>query len=781
MTDAAAKMRIEKKTTIKMFSVFCIFLIVGGIIVGHLAYYQLKMYDYYESQVLNQLTIQTEVNPERGTITDRNGNILATNITVYNVILSPSDIHERIKADTAANSDDKADNDVLYEFSDPEAGISYKGTSVDDCITEVLSRYLDVSGDSIREKIAKEKRQFEVVKKNVDEALADKIKDFIAQFDLGDQIYFVTSAKRYYPKSSLACHVIGFTNSEGVGIYGLERYYNNLLEGTSGKYILAQDARKNDMPFEYERYIEVSNGYNITTTLDMYIQYELENQLEKTFLESEAGNRVTGIVMDVNTGGILAMATYPSFDLNSPYTLDEFSAAKLHGMSEDDEGYTDAYYELLYSMWNNKAITETYEPGSTFKPITTAMCFEENVMKETDQFYCPGYYMVDGWSKPINCHKKTGHGMVTYRVGLQQSCNPTLMQVALKLGREKFYNYFEAFGYGEKTGIDVPGEVSGIYSGYKDFGNVSLAVYSFGQTFKTTPIQQLRAIAAIANGGYLVTPHFLSQITDDSGNVIESYEAEPVRQVVSTDVCKLITDILEEGVATNGGAKNAYVKGYRVAAKTGTSEKKDKYDENGNTPWRVGSTVAYAPADDPQIAAILIVDEPGIESVYGSVVAAPYISNLLSFILPYIGVEAQYTTEELENQSITLSNYVGASVENTLADVSWRGFAYEILGDGDTITAQVPEAGSKIAKDSGRLVLYTGEETPVTDITVPALTGMTAYNANQALVNAGLNPVFAGSINGSTATVIGQSPAAGTVVTKGTVVEITLRHLDGTD
>lgn len=781
MTDANAKMRVDKKTTRRLFALFCFFVVVAAIIVGHLAYYQLKMYDYYESQVLNQLTIQTEVNPERGTITDRNGNILATNVTVYNVILSPSDIHERMKSDAAANADDDADNDVLYEYSDPEAGISYRGTALDDCITEVLSQYLNVSGDSIREKIAKENRQFEVVKKNVDETLADKIKDFIAQFSLNDQIYFVTSAKRYYPKSSLACHVIGFTNSEGVGIYGLERYYNNLLEGTSGKYILAQDARKNDMPFEYERYIEASNGYNITTTLDMYIQYELENQLEKTFLESAAGNRVTGIVMDVNTGGVLAMATYPSFDLNYPYTLDEFSAAKLNGMSQDDDGYTDAYYELLYSMWNNKAITETYEPGSTFKPITTAMCFEENVMKETDEFYCPGYYNVEGWSQPISCHKATGHGMVTYRVGLQQSCNPTLMQVALKLGREKFYNYFEAFGYGEKTGIDVPGEVSGIYSSYKDFGNVSLAVYSFGQTFKTTAIQQLRAIAAIANGGYLVTPHFLSQITDDNGNIIESYEAEPVRQVVSTEVCELITDILEEGVATNGGAKNAYVKGYRVAAKTGTSEKKDKYDENGNTPWRVGSAVAYAPADDPQIAAIIIVDEPGIDSVYGSVVAAPYISNLLSFILPYIGVEAQYTTEELENQSITLSNYVGASVENTIADVSWRGFTYEILGDGDTITAQVPEAGAQIAKDSGRLVLYTGDEKPTTDITVPDLTGMTAYNANQTLVNAGLNPVFVGSINGSTATVISQSPVSGTVVTKGTVVEITLRHLDGTD
>ena len=409
------------------------------------------------------------------------------------------------------------------------------------------------------------------------------------------------------------------------------------------------------------------------------------------------------------------------------------------------------------------------------------MAFEEGVVTEEESFYCPGYAMVEGWSDPISCHKKTGHGTVPFRIGLQQSCNPTLMSIALRVGNQRFYDYFEAFGYTGKTGIDVPGEVGGIYSGLRDFGNVSLAVYSFGQTFKTTPIQQIRAIAAVANGGYLVTPHFLSRITDNDGNIIQSYEPETVRQVVSTEVCERITDILEEGVAGDGGAKNAYVKGYRVAAKTGTSEKRDKVDEYGEKSYRVGSCVAYAPADDPQIAAIIIVDEPSAGSVYGSVVAAPYISNLLSFILPYIGVEAQYTEAELENQSVTISNYIGASVENTVTDLSWRSFEYEIIGGGDTITAQVPAAGSQISATDGRLVLYTGSDVPVDSISVPDLTGMTAFNANKVLVQAGLNPVYEGSLNGSTATVISQSPAAGTMVTKGTVVSVVLRHLDLTD
>ncbi|MBR5444903.1 MAG: PASTA domain-containing protein [Clostridia bacterium] len=776
-----ARNRIEKRTYKRYVFSFCVLLVISAVIIGTLAGYQLKDYDYYQGMVLNQVTTEYSVNPERGIITDRNGNILATNITVYNVVLSPKDIQERMKEDAETLTDNDSDNDVVYQFDDDSVGIHYRGTRLDEMIGQVLAIYLDADYDRIMEKAAKENRMYEVVKNNVDEATAQPIRDFIAQFSLGDEIYFNASSKRYYPKGELAAHAIGFTNSEGVGIYGLERYYNNLLEGTSGRYILAQDARNNDMPFEYERYIEASNGYNIETTMDMYIQYELENQLEKTFLESGAGNRVTGIVMDVNDGSILGMATYPNFDLNDPYTLDEFSEARLFGMDQSSDAYSELYSELMYNMWNNKAITETYEPGSTFKIVTTAMAFEEGVVTEEESFYCPGYAMVEGWSDPISCHKKTGHGVVSFRVGLQQSCNPTLMSIAQRVGNRRFYEYFEAFGYTGKTGVDVPGEVGGIYSGLKDFGNVSLAVYSFGQTFKTTAIQQIRAIAAIANGGYLVTPHFLSRITDDDGNIIQSYESENVRQVVSTDVCERITDILEEGVSGDGGAKNAYVKGYRVAAKTGTSEKRDKIDEYGEKSYRVGSCVAYAPADDPQIAAIIIVDEPSIDSVFGSVVAAPYISNLLSFILPYIGVEAQYTEEELENQSVTISNYIGASVENTVTDLSWRSFEYEIIGGGDTVTAQVPAAGSQISAEDGRLILYTGEAKPVDSISVPDLTGMTAFNANKVLVQAGLNPMYEGSLNGNTATVISQSPAAGTMVTKGTVVNVVLRHLDLTD
>lgn len=778
-----AQNRTDRKTMRKMVCMFAFFLLIAAWVVGRLASYQIKNHDYYQSKVLNQLTIQTEVTPERGTITDRNGNILATNITVYNVILSPYDIITHMQKDSEKNSDNDPENDVHYEYTDSDYGINYSGRQLDDMIAEVLSKYLDVDKSSILEKTAKVNRYYEVVKKNVDADIAEKIEIFIAQFDLKKDIYFVASSKRYYPKGDLACHVIGFTNSDGVGIYGLEAYYNNLLEGTSGRYILAQDGKKNDMPFEYERFIEAENGYNITTTLDMYIQYELENQLEKTFNESGAGDRVCGMVYDVDTGEVLAMATYPSFDLNDPYTIDEYSQAELDasGLKEGTDEYKTEYSRLMYRMWNNKCLTETYEPGSTFKVVTSSMALEEGVVTPETPFYCAGSLMVEGWSKPISCANHNGHGAVTFRTGLQQSCNPTLMQVAALIGRERFYYYFKAFGYGGKTGIDLPGEVGSIYASYENFSGVSLAVYSFGQTFKTTPVQQLRAITVVANGGYLVTPHLLREITDDDGNVIQTYESEPVRQVVSENTCKTLTDILEEGVATNGAAKNAYVKGYRVAAKTGTSEKKDEFDENGNTPYRVGSTAAFAPADDPQISALIMVDKPLKSAVYGGTVAAPYISNLLSYVLPYIGVEPQYTTEELAKLDVTLSSYVGATVENAINDLSWRGFSYEIIGDGSTVTAQIPEAGSKISSDTGLLILYTGEETPANTVEVPDLMGMSAYNANNAAVSLDLNVTFYGSTNGSTATVINQYPAAGTKVPRGTIIEIELRHLDGTD
>ncbi len=815
------KKRIARKIWSRSGLITLVFSAVALAVIVKLVKLQIFDYEYYKSQVLDEITLTTEVNPERGTIYDSNGEILATNTTVYLCCISPEDIIE------AMNGEHR---DVVV----PEGGYSlttekgtYSGLKLDEYISRFLSDTLDEDYGEILEKSRKAGRRYEEVQNKISEEKAEDIRVFISENKLTAQIYLRAGTIRYYPYNDLASHVIGFTNADGVGIYGLEAYYNNLLEGSSGRYVTAQDALNNDMGFEYETYIEAENGYNLVTTIDTYMQYELENQLNTTVAENLAANRATGIVIDVKTGAIRAMATSPGFNLNTPYVLDELSQTKLDAYENSEtrvedaktlaaneikkenpnmdaesdefkalanarynekqsEFYTNAFtnkrYELIYAMWKNKAITELYEPGSTSKIVTTAMVFEEGVVKPTDMFTCTGGYKVEGWSQPISCHKLSGHGTVTYARGLQQSCNPTLMQVALKLGREKFYSYFKDFGYTGITGIDLPGETGGLYSSYNDFSNVSLAVYSFGQTYKTTPIQQICAIATVANGGYSVTPHFMSRVVDDEGNVIKNYETDVKRQVISTEVCSTISAILEEGVATDGGARNARVRGYRVAAKTGTSEKIDKKNEDGVANLRVSSCVAYAPYDDPEIAVLIMVDEPMGGSVYGSVVAAPYVADFLSNVLPYLGYEPQYTEEELSNIEVSVLNYSGYDVNIAKADIESRGLKCEIVGDGATVTGQTPAPASMITKAEGRVIIYTGTESAKATVEVPDVVGKTAEAANRILINAGLNVSLSGTGSSQeTVTVVTQSVAPGSKVAKGTVVEISLMDLSITD
>lgn len=769
------KIRVDRMTHKRAYFALLCFGVVALAIIVTLFKMQVIAYEDYQKLVLDQITTEVEVNPERGDIFDTNGNTLATNVTRYLVFISPQDIID------AMNPEEENAAVPVFEWDNFD-GYRESNLKMNDLIGKFLSGLLDgVEYDDVIQKAAKNGRRYEVIAKEINEEKANQIRKFIEDYELYKQIYLVASSVRYYPYNSLAAHVIGFTDADGRGIYGMENYYNNIMEGKNGRYITAQDAHHNDMPFEYETFVEAEDGQNPVSTLDVYIQYELENQLESALKDHQAANRVCGIVMDVDTGGILGMATAPTFDLNSPRTLDEISAAALAELDEGSDEYKSKRLELLYTMWKNKAITETYEPGSTFKIVTTAMAFEEKLVRPDENFYCSGSMKVEGYPKPIKCHKAGGHGSVTFTVGLQQSCNPTLMTIGLRLGQEKFFKYFEQFGYKGRTGIDLPNETGTISHDFADFTIASLAVYSFGQTFKTTPLQQITAISAVANGGYLVTPHVLKEIVDDDGNVIESYETDVKRQVVSEETCRTITGILEEGVSGNGGARNAYVKGYKVAAKTGTSQKRDKMDANGQDTLRVGSCVAYAPADDPKVAVLIMVDEPMAGSVYGSVVAAPYVSNLLSFILPYLGYEPSYTAEELASIEITLPGYVGMSVEKAKSDLAWREIGYKIVGDGDTVTSQTPAAGSPFSKQSGVVYLYTGDAAETAGITVPDVVGKTAEAANRMITNSGLNISVSGATNGATATVSSQSPAAGEVVPVGTLVTIEMRHQISSD
>lgn len=830
--------RISRKTYSRASFVLFAFALIAVIIAVRLVILQIVNYDYYKNAVMSEITIETEVNPRRGIIYDTNGNILATNKTVYLCFISPQDIidgAEKAKEDVKKYEEKKAEAEAKgekwdnakeekFKWTDKSGkthNITQMGDFISSFLTETLGEKYGVEYEKVMEKAAKEGRRYEEIAEELDEADAQLVREFIDKYGLKSQIYLRADSIRFYPYGDLASHTIGFTNSDGVGVYGIEAYYNNILEGESGRYISAQDANSNEMDYKYESFVEAENGYNVNVTIDNYIQYELENQLEATLRENKAANRVTGAVMNVKTGAILAMATAPSFDLNDPYVLDDDSQALLdaYTQSEDreadakllaennfkynnpdiasdsdefksgvaalyseqrdsffDQAYSNKYFSLLYAMWKNKAITELYEPGSTSKIITTAMAFEEGVTTPQEEFFCGGSLKVEGYGSPISCHEHRGHGTLPYAKSLQQSCNPALMTVGFRIGREKFYNYFLDFGYGDITGIDLPGEAASYYHSFKDFSNVSLAVYSFGQTYKTTAIQQLCAISSIANGGYLVTPHILKEIVDDEGNVIKSFETEIKRQVVSSEVCATISDILEDGVSGDGGARNCRVKGYKVAGKTGTSEKIDKKDESGQSYLRVGSSVAYAPSDDPEVAAIIICDEPMGGSVYGSVVAAPYISDLLSSVLPYLGYEPQYTEEELENIETGILDYTGYEVQVAKSSITNKGLKAIVVGDGATVVGQVPEAGSMLNRENGRVILYTdGAERDDNMVSVPDVTGKSAEAANRILTNAGLNVSIGGVDDNADATVATQSVAPGTEVPEGTVIKVTLR------
>lgn len=731
---------LKTKKRIVFFTVF--FLLLSVLIGITLFKLQILANDTYQNSVFEQLTVETKVNPLRGCIYDRNGITLASNKTVW----------------------------ILYVIP--------KNVKSPEFLAKQLSKIVDEKYDVILEKIKKKGYKYQILANDLEISTVNEVRKLVEEYSLEDQIQLNASSKRYYPFSDLASHTIGFVNVDGKGIYGLEKVYNNIIEGTTGKYISAQDAQSNDMPFQYEEYIEDETGYNLISTIDLCIQYQLEEQLRLASIESGAQNRSAGIVMNPKTGEIYAMAVYPSFNLNQPYELDEQSLEKLGNLKKGSKEYNTQYYNLLFSMWNNKAVTELYEPGSTFKLVTTSVALQEKVSSLDAKFTCTGSLKIDGFYRAISCHKRKGHGNISFSEALQQSCNPSMMKLAFSIGRETFYEYFKKFGYTGKTGIDLPSEAKGYYHSFEDFSNVSLAVYSFGQTFKTTAIQQLRAISIIANGGYDVTPHFLKEIVDNEGNSIYKYSKTDANKIIDSDICATISQILRDGVDGEGGAKNAYVAGYSVAAKTGTSEKKDKFDEQGNTSFRVSSCVAYAPSEDAQVAVIILVDEPTIGSKYGSVVAAPYVSNLLELILPYLGIEAKYSESDIEHMQVKVPNVEGKMVVDAINDLRKKSINYEIIGNGEKILSQMPKENSLIYTKNGKILLYTEKNVDNYSI-VPDVMSLTAEEANLVIINSGFNVKFEGTVDykiGSKVRVVSQYPSAGVSIQKGSIITVKLLY-----
>lgn len=749
MGNRAVGTEAVKRSTWLCILIFAIF----GILLFRILMIQTLDFETYQSKVLHQITTESPVAANRGKIYDRNGNILATNITTYRVFVSPSGI--------------KSAQEALPEGD---------GTNYPKLVSEGLSQILGVSYEEVHKQVTEYTEYLDrTIQRKVDEKTADTVREYIAEHELQTMIYLEAQSTRYYPGGSLGAHMIGFTSSDGVGLYGLEYQYDEYLKGVDGYYIKARDSYGNEMPFAYSSYIEAVDGYHLWTTTDSSIQSFLEEALEQTVIDHEAKNRACGIVMDVNTGAILAMATSSPFDLNDPWGLDDLSLATLEGsgFTEGSDEYAELQRTLLTEMWSNKAVTESYIPGSTFKIITSAMALEEVEEQIPSSVVCSGHLTVLG--QRIHCHKVQGHGSLTFAEGLQQSCNVWFMTLGELIGVDNYQKYVRAFGYREPTGIDLPGEGSSIIA--SQMSQLDLAIYAFGQNFNVTPMQQLCAVSAVANGGTLVTPYLVEQITDGAGNVIYQHKLETKRTVVSEEICQTLREILEDGVSGDGGAKNAYVAGYRVAAKTGTSEKKGA--EFVDKEAYICSTVAFAPADDPQIAIIIIVDEPTKGSLYGSTVAAPYVADVLEDAMPYLGITPIYTEEEQAKMAVTVPNCRKYTLTEAIARLEAAGLKYTVVGEQSpeaVVTAQSPSPYTKVERSTGQVVLYLGSATPTEDVEVPDLIGRNAVQANALLMGCGLNVRIVGSsgvLSGTDTLVCTQSIAPGTLVAKGTVVTLT--------
>ncbi len=747
--------KTAKPYLVRVITVLAVMIVLLGGLVARLAYLQLVDYERYQSGAFGQYTTEIPLSAKRGTIYDRNMKALAVSASVETVFISPNEISVENHAK----------------------------------IADFLSTTLGVDRADVVKKLGRTDTKYQRIKRKVERADADKVREFIELNDIKG-IHLEEDTKRYYPYGHLASHVIGFTNSDNMGIYGVESYYEKYLKGTSGKIITAQDAKGRDMPQQYESYIGAENGTNVVTTIDWQVQSILEKNLETALKDTNARNRVLGIIMDVNTAEVLAMSTKPDYDLNDPYTLDEASQLLYdefvvtsieneQGLSAlpTEEQKDSKYKELVEGLWKNKAITELYEPGSTFKLITSAMALEENIpeVQPGHQFNCVGSKNVGGYN--VGCHKRGGHGIENFEQGLQNSCNPVFMEIAESLGRKSFYKYFELFGFTQKTGIDLAGEVNSLYhSDYNGFNQTELAVYSFGQTFKITPIQLITGVSAVANGGKLMKPHVVKALADDEGNIVEEFEPEVIRRVNSENTSEVVMQYLANGINL-GSTKNAYVKGYSIGAKTGTSQKRDK---EGNL--YIGSCVAFAPANDPEIAILIAIDEP-VGEYYGGTIAAPVVSSVLEEVLPYLGIEPTELDENALASQVSVSDYTGLSVTSAKNSLHNALLKAKVVGNGDTVLDQFPKSGTKLNED-GVVILYTTiDENADNSVTVPNVVGMNAASATQILVNSGLNIKLDGAyredVGGSVA--VKSTPSAGQSVQPGTVVSVEFRHKDNTD
>lgn len=739
-------------------------LVVCGIVaflvlVAKLYQVMVVQHDYYENMAISQQVRETEIAASRGTIYDTNGKILAKSASVDTIFISPAEIT-------------KYDEDPVL-------------------IARSLSEILGVDYGKILEMTSDTKSWYKVVARKVESDVSDQVRAFKEENNIVG-VKIEADTKRYYPYGSLAAHIIGFVGTDNSGLSGIESRYDDSLSGSKGRVVRATDRNGTDMLFvDYEDYYDASNGENVTLTLDATIQYYMEKHMQQAVEDYDVQNGAAAIAMDPNTGAILGMASLGNFDLNDYQAVSEEAQAEIDAAESDEEAA-----ELLSAaqqlQWRNKALSDTYEPGSTFKIITLAMALEEGLVDDSSTFYCGGSTNVLGRTDPLKCWKTGGHGSQTLTQAIQHSCNVALVQIGQKVGAQTFYKYAEAFGFlnltenmdatlTAKTGIDLAGESGSIWwsqNTFYDTENLSqLASASFGQTFTITPLQLITAVSACVNGGNLMKPYVVKNVTDSSGKIVSANEPTVVRQVVSEQTSAKVREILEKvvGDPVDGTGKNAYVAGYRIGGKTGTSEKVAQ-DVAGGPKEYIVSFIGVAPADDPQIVILVLLDTPSNDcGVYisGGQMAAPTVGKMMADILPYMGVEPEYTDTEKTYMDKTVPNVTGLTVEQAKAALQEVGLNARVIGDGDKITQQLP-GGSTVVASGSTILIYAGAEPSAEQEQMPDLTNLTYETARDRLAAYGLYLRTNSSITSTSQIISGQSIAEGTLVEHGTVVEVTL-------
>lgn len=696
-----------------------------------------------ESAVDLQLA-DTTVSAKRGTIYDANGNVLAESASVWQVVMSPVNFKNDKQRQAAAKG--------LSEIFDLE--------------------YNDVLDDT------KQQSHYVVVKRRIESDEREKVLELIdtlkKDYSCSGVIQLLDDYKRYYPKNSLASSVIGFTGSDDQGLEGIEYEYDSYLSGTPGRIITAQNARGTDMPFRYEQNVESEDGNNVYLTIDETIQSICEKYMQKGVEDNNVLNKGVCIAMDVNTGAILAMVTTDGYDLNNPYELSAKDKKKIKSTPKKKQA--EAESAALSNMWRNKAVADTYMPGSVFKMCVASAALEENLVNEKTSFTCTGSISVEG--ETIHCSNISGHGTQNFVEVISNSCNPAFIQIGQMLGAGKFRQYYQGFGFSDKTGIDLPGEAEDSFWKEGKMGGVDLAVASFGQNFSITPIQMITACAAVSNGGYVVQPHVVSKITDSKGNVIKTVDKKVKRQVISDDTSKKMNEYLEYNTERQGAAAG-YISGYKVAGKTGTSEKKGvtKVESSFSEDY-ISSFCGYAPADDPQIAMLVFFDTPDGDAYYGSQVSSPVFINIMSEVLPYLDVKTSYTDEELGYVDASAGDYTGVSVDEAKTAVEADGFTATVKGNGSTVISQIPTVSSGLQK-GGSIVLYTDSDSQSETVSVPSLIGLSPDEVNDVASAYGLNVSFSGATT-SSGTSSSQNIEAGTSVSPGTVITVSFADSSST-